>query len=513
MSLGAQAQNTATADSLLREGLALAGADRLEDAHRLLGRAAGQYPSDKRFPLELAGVSYREKRNQSARRYLYQALRLDPSDAYANEFLGTLFLLDGNLEAALKYWNRVGKPLIQDVRFSTQSTLDPVLTARAVDLSGGQIFTLRRLWQTESNLERLDVFSGYRFDLTSREDQRYDASVQLDSISQPFGGWIGGLLPYLRALPYQTVDVDRYNIGRQAINFASLWRWDPNKRRFNAQLSAPLRADPRYGYRFVLDGRDERWNLTNTYRGAALDDLRLRRIEAGGDLVFGLGDRLQWTSGVRTVGRWFDHGDRNPVFNGGWSLEPRNRLNYRLMDWPDRRLRVNASATLNAGKLFTRAGPGYGTAGGDVNAAWLPQARGDRWEIEGRIRASMTSGEVPFDEFFQLGMERDNDLWLRGIEGTRAGLKGGAPLGVNYALEQTDVQRTLFHAPFVTVKAGPFFDAGRISGPSPQFGSQGWVQATGIQARIATFDRVSVSLVYGRDIRNGQSVFYTAVTR
>jgi len=36
-------------------------------------------------------------------------LRVDSSSVYGNEFLATLYLMEGNLDAALKYWNRVGK--------------------------------------------------------------------------------------------------------------------------------------------------------------------------------------------------------------------------------------------------------------------------------------------------------------------------------------------------------------------------------------------------------------------
>ncbi len=483
-------------NALLRESLALARATRLSDAENLLRRSVSQFPDDKRFQIELAGVLYREHRNESAKYYLRRALVLDPSDAYAAEFLGTLYLLDGNLAAALKYWNPIARPLIQDVRVSEPDF-------GAVDLSGGQIFTLKRLLQTESNLDRLDVFSGYQFDLTARDDRRYDVAVRLDPVAQPFGGWIGRALPYLRGLPYETVDVDRYSIGGRAINFTSLWRWDANKRRIGAELSGPLRSDPRYRYRLVVDGRDEHWGL------AALNSLRLRKIETGGDLILGLSGKLQWTTGIRTSGRWFAQADGNPVFNSGWSVEQRNRLDYRLIDWPEHRLKVKAAAALDAGRRFA----GYATMRADLNAAWFPEPAGDRWEVDGRLRAGRTFGALPFDEYFQLGMERDNDLWFRGIAGTRDGLKGSAPLGTNYALVQTDVQRTWFRAPFVTLKAGPFFDTGRISGPSGQFGSQGWMQAAGIQVRIATFDRLSLKLVYGRDLRTGQGVFYTAVTR
>ncbi len=65
---------------------------------------------------------------------------------------------------------------------------------------------------------------------------------------------------------------------------------------------------------------------------------------------------------------------------------------------------------------------------------WLPTARGDDYETLVRVRAGKTFGDLPFDELFMLGLERDNDLWLRGHIGTRDGRKGSAPLGKDYFL-------------------------------------------------------------------------------
>ena len=52
-----------------------------------------------------------------AKRNLRTALHRNPDDRYANDFLATLYQLDGNTEAALKYWNRLGKPsFLQDTQ-------------------------------------------------------------------------------------------------------------------------------------------------------------------------------------------------------------------------------------------------------------------------------------------------------------------------------------------------------------------------------------------------------------
>src|SRR5581483_2493194 len=95
-----------SATLIFYRGLALARLDQLADAAELFKEGRALFPRDKRFPLEQAGIAYRNKKLSLAKQYLHDALRLDPADDYGNDFLATLYLLDGNLAAALNYWNR-----------------------------------------------------------------------------------------------------------------------------------------------------------------------------------------------------------------------------------------------------------------------------------------------------------------------------------------------------------------------------------------------------------------------
>src|SRR6266702_4448040 len=92
-------------------GTALARLQRWPQAESAFAAGRRLAPHDPRFPIEIAGAAFKQKHYPQAARCLRQALRLAPHDAYANDFLGTVYFLQGNLEASLKYWNRVGKPV------------------------------------------------------------------------------------------------------------------------------------------------------------------------------------------------------------------------------------------------------------------------------------------------------------------------------------------------------------------------------------------------------------------
>ncbi|HEX5431174.1 MAG TPA: hypothetical protein VFW83_04360, partial [Bryobacteraceae bacterium] len=288
-------------------------------------------------------------------------------------------------------------------------------------------------------------------------------------------------------------------------------RWDSNKRRIMADVSGPFRLNPRLTYRLAVDARDENWDLRSTYSGTpgGLNGLVLRKAEAGGEFEYGITNKLQWTSGLWTARRDFENGDSNRAFADSWSLELRNRLSYRLLELPEHRFHGDASGELRTARLLTGPQSRFAIAEGRLDAVWLPQARGDDRSIEAQFSAGKTFGSAPFDNFFMLGMERDNDLWFRGSLGARDGRKGTAPLGTEYALFQIDAYQTVFKFPFGRAQIGPFFDAGRIGDPSGEFGSDGWMFGTGLEAKIKLFGNLSWVLVYGRNLSGG-GAFYTS---
>src|SRR5438128_8041026 len=127
-------------------GTALAQLGRWQEAHDAFESGARQQPGDKRFPLELAGVEFKQKHYPKAAHYLRRALQLDPHDSYGNDFLGTVYFREVNLESALKYWNRVDKPRIAEVHADPVPHLDPVLLVRPLPFPPASAMRLHDLW-------------------------------------------------------------------------------------------------------------------------------------------------------------------------------------------------------------------------------------------------------------------------------------------------------------------------------------------------------------------------------
>ena len=204
-----------------------------------------QQPRRQTFSLELAGVCFKQKNYAEAAGYLRRALRLDPEDTYANDFLASVYFLQGNLEAALTCWNRVSKPLIEEMPLDPTPRVDPALLDHAFAFAPATVLSLHDLQTTQARVDGLNIFSNYRFDLEARPDGKFDMvfRAQERNGASPDGE---GLLALFRGLPFKTIHPEFFNIRRRAINFESLIRWDPEKRRLRTNLSG-LSSETRSG--------------------------------------------------------------------------------------------------------------------------------------------------------------------------------------------------------------------------------------------------------------------------
>ena len=512
-----------SADTSYYYGTALARLGRWDEAKRAFQIGLSQQPGDKRFPLELAGVCFRKKNYAEAVGHLRRALRLDPTDTYANDFLAGVYFLQGNVEAALKYWNRGSKPEIEEVRTEPAPRVAPALLDRAFTIAPATALELSELQTTKARVRGLNIFSNYRFNFEARQDGKFD--VVFRASERNLDSKWAWLLALLRGLPYQTVSPEFFNISRRAINSESLIRWDAEKRRLWTNLSGPLFGDPKRRFQLNLDLRDENWDVGQTnvcpLPGQTLvcpaDSLKLRKQAFGASATSFVNGRWDWSTGFE-----FSHRNSRDVAVGGvltpqllsqgFQLKNLGQLNYKLLDAPERRFTMTGSASTQLGRIWSQQSRVFAKLQGSMEARWLPQSAGDDYEMRGKISSGQTLGESPFDELFILGVERDNDLWMRAHVGTRNGRKGGAPMGRDYILSNWELDKNVYDNGLMRFKLGPFLDSGKITDSATGLGSQNWLWDLGAQAKVQALG-VGIVFSYGKDLRSGNNAFYLRFTR
>ena len=517
------AQRSAAMDFYL--GIALAQLGRLSQAQTVLEDGRRLAPADPRFSVELAGVAFRQKNYPLTIHCLRQALRLNPSDIYTNNFLGTAYFLEGNLAAALKYWNRVSKPQVEEVRDDPRLHISPVLLDHAFTFSPAATLTLQQFLSSSARVRGLGVFPQFHFDLNARSDGKFDVVFRAQELNGFGDSKLEALFLFFQGLPFQEVNPQFYNLHGEAIDFSSMYRWDAQKRRIFAGASGPFERSAQLRWELTTDLRDENWAIRSGFTGPApvraSFNLRSERLDF--DLASHASDRFGWTAGAEISHRNFrsvepgqiSSSASSPVLTpqmlaAGYELKQQAQVTSTLWRLPERRFSLNAGASSEAARLWSKNPRPFEKLTGSLGWHWFPQTRGDDYETSQQLRAGRTFGQPPFDELFILGLERDNDLPLRAHIGTRDGRKGSAPLGRDYLLENWDLDKNVYGNGIIRLQIGPLFDIGKITDPGTQLGSHQWLFDTGAQARLRVFSSGLV-FSYGKDLRTGNNAFYVTL--
>lgn len=500
----------------LYRGLALAQLGHLSEAAKSFRAGLARNPHDARFYVELAGIAYREKRLSEAKSNLRRAIALDPRNTYAENFLASIYFLEGNLDAALKYWNRVGKPKLNDLSFQLPPGLDPVVLDRAFEFSRASVWRRNQFLTTRLELQSLDLFPQMRFELQPQPDGKFNLVFHATERSRWGGKSLASIASMLRGLPYQSIYPDFYNLNHKGLNWLSFVRWDAQKRRFSSEVAAPLPEGPQKRFRIYVDARNENWNISNTLIPGSPSRAGVNmRVAVAGVEIRSIPDwRWQWSLGGEYSYRNFRSlagipPQADSFFTNTSGITLRSGVSRSLIRFPERRFTLDSSATAAFGKFFTQPLGRYGSIRGSLAAKWLPQAQGDDYETKSTLRAGRTFGEVPLDDLFLLGFDRDNTLWMRGHDALIDGRKGNAPMGRSFILSNSSFAKVLYRDPFFEIKFGPFLDTGDIYDPSGFFGSPKWLTDTGLQVTVGVLDRFQFVLGYGRNLRSGEGSFYS----
>ena len=501
----AQAQES-PADAQLKNGLALAQSKHWDEAKQVFLQGQESNPFDKRFPVELAGLAFQAKDNPAAIHYLRRAVHLDPTDEYANNFLASLYLLEGNLDAAVKYWNRVGKPRIDQIRFEPQLRTNPILLDRSFAFSPASTLRFDDLKTSEATLQSLQVFSTPQYALQAKPSGDFDFVVRASEKNGFGSSKLQALIRIFRGLPYATIYPEYDNIGSEARSLTSLLRWDSNKRRAAVQFAAPLKHRPSIRYRFSADFRDENWLLSPTTANSF--GFHSRHYSFGAAIGQTVSGKWNWNVSTQLTHEGAPQLTAPELFNDGFSLKYLAAIERQLFYVPEHRFSITAKLTPQFGRNFRTPSSAFAQVRGDTELQWLPGRKSGDYEFRTNFSAARSWGTLPFSELFMLGTERDNDLLLRGHVGTRDGRKGSAPLARDYLLGNFEFNRRVFNDGVFDVKLGPFVDIARPYHTLQVQQDERWLYDPGVSLKISVLGAATVTLSYARNLRDHGNAFY-----
>lgn len=508
-----------TPDTMLNAAASAAAEERLQDARAILLAGREAYPHDERFAVELAGISFLEGQYQDARRWLRKAPQAVRSDDYVREFLGTLYLLDGNTEAALTLWNPLGKPLLADDQIGTslETVIRPGLASSAADFTGGQILLREEALRSSRRVAMLDVCGRAPLVLEATANERFHAQIRCLEKSGAGSTLLGTAIMLSRGLAYQAVHLQSPNIGRNAASLRTMVRWDPRKRRAWAEGAIPIAGRADWRLKTFADARHEHWQMRHSDSGDLNQTFLQTRWETGIAIAAVLGSRSTWENRVSLANRSFTRttglsgvvsAEREAErLDGGSSVKYAHRIYADLLRLPLQRVFVDAQADGSMERYMGLSRTVY-RGDGNVRLVWYPATRGDDGRTQLRIGAGALRGEAPLTDLYAMGLERDGAVPLRAHIGTRNGHKGSALFGDRFAVANLESQKQVLNAGIVRVALAPFLDAGWTRDPRGLYGARTLQFDAGLQLIAATLAGTEIRLSYGWNLRTGRSAFY-----
>jgi hypothetical protein len=291
-------------DDAIDKALDEMGRRGLDTTADLLAQVAAMCPGSSRAVSELAAVRFADRAWKEAESLAERAVRLDPSNTYAWDVLGSSRFMQNDARGALEAWNRLEKPRLDSVRIAGLAHTRYALVARTLALVPNELLSAEAFARAGRTLQELPTRSSARIDL--RPDADGFTVVDVAIVERQFGPrgaveWGAGVT---QALVNREVSATIPGWTGQGEAWTAALRWWPARPRAALNFSVP-----RTGFLpgiWRVSGSWERETYSAT--GDADGDARDERTHAGLAIANWLTSQLRYelfgsVDSWRSVGR------------------------------------------------------------------------------------------------------------------------------------------------------------------------------------------------------------------
>lgn len=439
-------------EQLVARGIAAGRGGHYEEAEASLQRAIDASPSRPEARVELAGLRFLQKKYEDAAAGFASALIHQP-DGYAREMLAASLHLAGHTEDALKEWNRLGQPRLDEIQVKGLAHTRDHVVSRELALAPDGVLDLGRYRETRLRLEELGIFNRIALRPLPREPGHVDLEVDLAE-RHGFGDRaqlaIQGAVNAVR----KKVVLRYFNLAGAGINFGVDYKWQRTQPHLEGDIEWPRPFGLPANLRVEALGARPTYDLGETFtmrtRGAGVS---LRRVVGPGTVA-----ELGWRVRNRTFSAIRPDAPDGRI--SGYQLG----LDHRFVD--RRRYRLDASARFF--QALASLGSDLAYPLGQVALRYhgfiappdgKPIARA---AVAAQLIIGRGGDRAPLDEMFTPGASSQMDYPLRGHYVRRGGILGGTAIGRDLDLLNVELQRRIADRPHFQLGAVVFYDGARL---------------------------------------------------
>ncbi len=436
---------------------------------------------------ELAGLRFLQKRWAEAGAHAARAAALDPGDASAWDLLATSRFLDGQPDAALAAWNRIGRPVLDLVRVEGPArTRQPVIAA-LVRLPSRGLLTTETVARAARRLDELPSAALTRL----RYRPLADGLAQVDAVvmerprlphgAVPLAAWLA------RTAVHRELRLDVASPTGSGELWSAAWRfWDARPR-----VAVALALPSRGGLPGVttIEGAWERQSYAaplTTAGGAPTRILQPERLRVAAGLADWATSRLRWSASA-AIDRW--DGARHVSLAGG--------LDQRLAA---DRVALGVAAAAWTPVASTRR---FARAGVSLAARSSSGPSGATWDLQAGL--TQATARAPLDLWPGAGTGYGRDPLLRAHPLLDDGVVSGAAFGRRLAHATLEMAPVVRARPAATLRLAAFIDGARAWSRLRPDDTEAWHVDAGTGLRLSLPGRTGrVRLDLARGLRDGR---------
>ena len=441
-----------TYEQLVTQGIAAGRAGHYHEAEASFQRAIDMAPSRPEARVELAGLRFLQKKYEDAAAGFASALVYQP-DTYAREMLAASLHLAGHTEDALKEWNRLGQPRLDEIQVKGLVHTRDRVVSRELALAPDGVLDLGRYRETRLRLEELGIFNRIALRPLPRELGHVDLEVDLAE-RHGFGDRAQLAIQTAVNAVRKKVVLRYFNLAGAGINVGVDYKWQRTQPHLEGDVEWPRPFGLPANLHVDALGARPTYDLGETFtmrtRGA---DVSLRRVVGPGTVA-----ELGWRVRNRTFSA--SRPDAPDGRISGYQL----RLDHRFVD--RRRYRLDASARFF--QALGRLGSDVSYPLGQVALRYhgfisLPDGKPiARTAVAAQLIVGRGGGGTPLDEMFTPGASSQMDYPLRGHYVRRGGILGGTAIGRDLDLLNVELRQRIADRPHFQLGAVAFYDGARL---------------------------------------------------
>jgi len=471
--------------------------------------------------LELGGIYFKEKEYVKAEHMIIEAIKINPENKYARDFLGTLYYINGLTTLALDEWNKISKPILGKIFVENDKSANRELLVRELSFNYGQIIKPSMIKESQKRLSKIGNISNVSFNIFPHKQSHDEFDLQISFFNEKGLGRNASyfLINLLRDITQKTLHLDYKNISNANINAYFAYRFSDFRKKTHFTMTFPRFSKLPFYFSLNYKGRSEIWSLNYLLPDQIDEETWIKSREFSLRFDYIHNDKISYNQYLKfkirkaendlySVGRKkdtiSDSAEDIFLYGGEFIFDIINNMPRNIYSCFSLAYDISSQEkgmNSNFVKLLLTL---------ESIRSWKENlSETVISKLLWRLKLGYSTSRIPIEEKFILGIGPDTHHYLRAHSSTYGGKLGGSPIVDKFILSNLEYSHRLVKLFPFEIKGGVFIDCTRIFRDDFINHKNKFIIDVGVFSRISLF-KFPFILSYGYNFKENINSFYVS---